>query len=119
MPGLNQSETYQRSPCKELVGTSDRLRSGNSLLLDRWLALHRRLKLQTLKVARYGYEGKRPPILLIGNCALACVKAPIDFNRVPLLSVSDIVDHHIIVLAPEERDGIELLPGTENVLCCC
>ena len=39
----------------------------------------------------------------------------VDVNRVPLLGVADVVDRDVVVLTPEERDGIEALAIPQHV----
>src|SRR6185437_16239767 len=46
------------------------------------------------------------------------IEASIDVDRVPLLSMADVVETHIVVLTPEERHSVKLFAAAKNVLCC-
>jgi hypothetical protein len=48
--------------------------------------------------------------------AVELIQASIDANRFLPFSVHDVVDGRIVVLAPEERNGVEMYPLPKNAL---
>src|SRR5262249_48129735 len=47
--------------------------------------------------------------------AIARVERAVDLDGIPFFGVADVFDLDVVVLAPEERDGIELLAAAEHV----
>ncbi len=79
--------------------------------------LHGCFGLQAQQVSRDGRHSERAITLLVGHGAVSRVQIAIDLNRIPTLSVPDIVDSNVIVLAPKERHGIESFATTKNIFC--
>src|SRR6185437_9235114 len=50
--------------------------------------------------------------------AVARCEIAFDIDAVPAFRMSDIGDDGVVVLAPEERHGIESFPSPENIACC-
>src|SRR5262245_45306334 len=51
----------------------------------------------------------------VADAAVACIRRAVDVDAVPLLRVADVLDRHVVVLAPEERHGVESLPASQHV----
>src|SRR5688500_16036500 len=62
---------------------------------------------------RYRREGA--PRELVADTRIARGKITVDDDVIPALGVSDVVEHAVVVLAPEERDGVEALVRAEDV----
>src|SRR5262249_48804772 len=57
-------------------------------------------------------------VALVRDGAIARVERSIDFHRIPLLRMADVVQLEIVVLAPEKRYRIEPDALAEDVLRC-
>src|SRR6185369_1439212 len=79
-------------------------------------SFHRRLSAQTLEIARNRCDGASAAIFLVGYSAITRIEASVHLNSIPLLSVTDVIDRHVIMLAPEEGDRIELVATAEHIL---
>src|SRR5215467_14462844 len=79
---------------------------------------HRCFSLQTLEIARNGHDSKSSSTFLISHCTIARIEAAIDLDSIPLLSVPNVVNCDIVMLAPEECYGVKFLTLAENVLGC-
>src|SRR5262249_50385144 len=80
-------------------------------------ALEIALGFETRCVAVNRGDGEDTAAAPVGHRRVLRAEAAVDFDGVPLLGVPDIVDAHVVVLAPEERDGVEALAQAEHVLC--
>src|SRR6185295_8717876 len=70
---------------------------------------------QALLVAPHrGHGGDASPVAE-GDDGAALLEGAVDLDRIPLRGVADIVDAHVVVLAPEEGDGVEALALPEDV----
>ena len=74
----------------------------------RMRSLHRRLRLEALEVAIDGSDGERAAVAHIAHDAVALRDVAVDCYLVPPFGVSDVVDRNVVVLAPEERDRIDV-----------
>src|SRR5262245_4810655 len=75
------------------------------------LGFHR----QTLAIARDRDERQFPTGEEVGHRAISSVERAVNPNGVPALGMTDVLDRHVVVLAPEERDRIEALAPAEHV----
>src|SRR6202040_3371433 len=66
-------------------------------------ALHRDLRLQAGAVAIDRGNGEHAPAAAIAQQAIARRDVALDRDVVPRLGMADIVDRHVVMLAPEER----------------
>ena len=76
---------------------------------------HRKLGPKRLQVAEYRSDGKHPPATFVAQQAILGVDIALDRYLVPLFRVADIVDGNVVVLAPEERHGLETFGEAEHV----
>src|SRR5216684_174074 len=44
------------------------------------------------------------------------IEAPIDLDSLPLLGVAHIIDSHVVVLTPKERNSVKLFATAKNIL---
>src|SRR5437660_6008087 len=72
---------------------------------------------QAWQVARDRRHGKRTIATLVADGAITCGQRAIDRDGVPMLRMTDVVDGHVVVLAPEERHSIERLTLAEDISC--
>src|SRR5262245_13553336 len=70
---------------------------------------------KALAVARDRGERQRPAAQVVRHRAVARIEGAVDANGVPALGVTDVLDRDVVVLAPEERNGIEALAPAEDV----
>src|SRR5437660_989823 len=66
-------------------------------------ALHGGLFLEAVDIAIDGGDGQHLAALPVAHHAVAPLDVALDVELVPLLGVADVVDRHVVVLAPEER----------------
>src|SRR5215467_8586495 len=93
--------------------------ASSDVLSLRWrFSFHGRLSLKTLKIARDCHDSQDTSTFLIGHCTIAGFEATVDFDSIPVLSMAHVVDGHIVVLTPEERNSIKFLTAAKNVLGC-
>src|SRR5205814_1398211 len=52
---------------------------------------------------------------LVLHRAITCGDFTVDHELVPRLRMTHVIDWHVVMLAPEERHGIEFLPAAEHV----
>src|SRR5262249_27755307 len=71
--------------------------------------------LQVREVAVDRGDGESATGLPVTHQAIPALDVAIDLDAIPLLGVADIVDRHVIVLAPEERYGVELFASAQHV----
>src|SRR5215471_450309 len=109
---LSQVAKSQSGPTVKLGG------SGDPSLLWQQLKFHGGFSPQTLQIARNGHDSKSSSAFLISYRTITRIKTAIDLDSIPLLSVPNIVNCDIVVLAPEEWNGIKFLALAKNVLGC-
>src|SRR5262249_42577514 len=90
-------------------------RSRVSCAPDQAGAFHRRLLLETIDVAEDRGHREHLVVAAITYQAVACFDVALDVEIVPGLGMPDVVDRHVVVLAPEERNLGESLLLAENV----
>src|SRR5665811_914569 len=86
---------------------------GKSPLKHR-LTLHLHLGLQACEIAEYRSDGEHPPLAFVFQQAILRLDIAVDRNLIPLLGVTNIINWHVVVLAPEERHRIEFLALTQH-----
>src|SRR5665213_3771162 len=69
--------------------------------------LHRQLRFEIFQIAEDRGDGEDATVLLVFQQAIFRFDVAINRDLVPLLGVPDVVDRHIVVLAPEERHRVE------------
>ena len=86
------------------------------------LLLHREFSLKAREIAIDRGDRQHTTGALVFQQAIPGRDVAVDGNLVPLLGMTDIIDRHVIVLAPEKRYGVEdlALPVcTENLTWGC
>src|SRR5438034_8836732 len=73
------------------------------------------LGLQALQVATDRRHSQPATAPREGHGTIARFERTVDLDRVPLVGVANVIDRHVVVLTPEERDGVEALAKTEHV----
>src|SRR6185312_7172404 len=68
--------------------------------------LHRKLRLEAVDVAVDRGDGEHASLGLVAQHAVAPLDVAVDGDLVPFLGVADIIDRHVVMLAPEERHGV-------------
>src|SRR2546423_12300934 len=79
------------------------------------LALHRQFGFERLAIAKDRRDGE---LLLAGheaNRAIALGWISFDEDAIPTLGVPDVVDAHVVMRAPEKRNGVEPFRGAKYV----
>ena len=79
-------------------------------------AFHRPFLLEVLEVAVDRGNCQHGAVASIAHQAIAPLYVALDLELVPLLGMTDIVDWHVIMLAPEERDVGKSLALSEDIL---
>src|SRR5262249_31524902 len=79
--------------------------------------LHRQLGLEAVEIAIDRSNGEHAAVAAIAQQAVLRLDVALDRDRVPALGMTDIIDRHVIVLAPEERHRVEALFVPEHVGC--
>ena len=64
---------------------------------------------QALEIARHGGDCEFLSRTQVRHLAVVLRGVAIDLEPVPFFRVADVGDRHVVVLAPEERNGIEAL----------
>src|SRR5205085_11120136 len=77
--------------------------------------LHLELGVQALLVAEDRRDGERLARLHVSDSHVALARIAIDHDVVPLLRVTDVVDAHVVVRAPEAWHLRERLPPAPHV----
>ena len=77
--------------------------------------LHRQLGLQTIEIAIDRGDGEHATVAPITHQAILGLDVALNCDRVPAFGMADIVDRHVIVLAPEKRHRVEALFVPEHV----
>src|SRR5215472_10538068 len=96
-----------------LAPTSRRLASGPP-----GRVFHRRLLLEIIDVAEDRGDREHLAVATITHEAVACFDVALNVEIVPRLGMPDVVDRHVVMLAPEERHVGKALPLAENVARC-
>src|SRR5688572_17521385 len=78
-------------------------------------ALDRRFRLQAGEVPPDGHYRERPALRHEAGRAVAACEVAREDDVVPLLGVPDVTERHVVVVAPEERHGVEAPPSAEDV----
>src|SRR5258707_11564354 len=76
---------------------------------------HRRLLPEIIDVAEDRGHREHLAVATIAHEAVACFDVALNVEVVPSLGMPDVVDRHIVVLAPEERNLGKSLPLAEDV----
>src|SRR5690348_16539504 len=79
------------------------------------LALHRDFRHEAVAVAIDGRDGEHAAAALVAHDAIACGDVAVDFDVIPALRMADVVDRDVVMLAPEERHGVEPFAAAEHV----
>src|SRR3954471_14522346 len=77
--------------------------------------LHLQLRLETASVAADGGNCEHATVALVGHRAVSCFETSVDFDFIPLLSVADVVNCNVVMLAPKEGYGVVALAQAEHV----
>ena len=81
----------------------------------RRLVLERDFRSQAVQVAPDGRYGEPLSATPIRDGTVARGRVAVDFQAIPMFRMADVIDARIVVLAPEERYGLETLPLPENI----
>src|SRR5437868_6950707 len=79
--------------------------------------LHRRFRLEVFDVAEDRSNCQHFSIAAIAHEAISTLDVALDFELVPFLRVPDVVDGHVVMLAPEERHVAKPLPLSKHIPC--
>jgi hypothetical protein len=93
-----------------------RFGSGDLSSLLPYFSFHGGLSLQALEIARDGYDSESATAFLVRHGTIARIEAPIDLDSLPLLGVAHVIDSHVVVLTPEERNSVKLFATAKNIL---
>src|ERR1700722_19877614 len=77
--------------------------------------LHRQFRLEACAIAIDRSDRERASAALVSQQAILRGDIAVHRDFVPFLGVTDIVDRHIVMLAPEERHGFEYLARSQHV----
>src|SRR5258708_22530063 len=97
-------------PHATIFSNSVRRRSGDLSFLRPYFSFHGGLSLQALQIARDRCDSESATAFLIRHGTIARLKAPIDLDPLPLLSMAHLIDGHILVFTPQEWHGFKLFP---------
>src|SRR5262249_19676075 len=109
---------------RSVLGMKISAPSVNGSLCHRWSSSwmlrpssqrHCHLLLEVLHVAKDRGYSQYLAIAAIAHQAITCREAALDFETVPFISVPDVVNGHVVMLAPEERDAGKSLFQSEYV----
>src|SRR5687767_1401159 len=76
------------------------------------------LRAEPSLIAPNRYRRESAPSEPIADRRIARGKIAVDDDVIPALRVSDVVDHEVVVLAPEERNCVEALMRPQDVASC-
>src|SRR4051794_6430851 len=76
---------------------------------------HPQLCAEAFSITIDGRHREDAAVALVANRAVARRDVAVDREFVPLRRVPDIVDRHVVMLAPEEGHGVERLAPAEHV----
>src|SRR5438876_3011976 len=85
------------------------------LSLDRSALLQGEFGLEALDIAEDRGDRQHAAVAAVANEAILRRDVAVDRQVIPRLGVADIVDRHVVVLAPEERHGREGLAVSQHV----
>src|SRR4051812_23419857 len=71
--------------------------------------LHRELRLEVVEIAVDRGDGEHAAAAPVFQQAILARDIAVDCDLVPSFSVADIVDRHVVMLAPEIRHGVKRL----------
>src|SRR6202161_686470 len=77
--------------------------------------LHREFRLQACDVALDRGYRQHTALALVARQAVPLHDVAVDIDLVPGFGVTDIIDRHVVMLAPEERHRIERLARAQHV----
>src|SRR5215472_5100293 len=77
--------------------------------------LHLKLGLEAFDIAIDRGNRQHASLALVAQQAIPAPDIAVDRDLVPFLRVADIVDRHVVMLAPEERYGFESLARSQHV----
>src|SRR6201995_4075731 len=77
--------------------------------------LHRQLRLQAGDVTIDRGDRQHAALALVAQQAVPLHDVAVDIDLVPGLGVADIIDRHVVMLAPEERHRVERLARAQHV----
>src|SRR5687768_17041550 len=77
--------------------------------------LHRDFRLQVLDIAEDRRHREHTAVALETDEAVLACDIALDVERVPFFRVANIVDRHVVMLAPKERHVGEFLPIAEHI----
>src|SRR5687767_2032496 len=78
-------------------------------------ALERRFRLQAREIPADGHDRERPSVRHEAGRAAALRRISVEHDVVPPLGVPDILERYVVVIAPEERHGLEAFVLAEDV----
>jgi hypothetical protein len=81
-------------------------------------ALHRRFLLKVLEIAKDRGNRQHPAVSAIAHETIAPLDVARDFDLVPFLGVTDVIDRYVVMLAPEERDVGKSYLLSEDISRC-
>src|SRR5438876_11515374 len=77
--------------------------------------LHLKLGLEACEIAIDRSHRKNAALALVLQPAILCRDLAIDGNLIPCLGMTDIIDRHVVMLAPEKRHGAECLLLAQHI----
>jgi len=78
-------------------------------------ALQRQLCFEAFSIAGDGRNGSLRAALDKADGCIPAIQRAIDFHAVPAFGMTNVIDRHLVVLAPEERHGVEGLTPAQHV----
>jgi hypothetical protein len=76
---------------------------------------HRQFSLQACKIAIDRGDGEHAAPALVFQQAIFCRDIAVDRNLVPLFGVADVIDRHVVMLAPEKWHRVERLALSQHI----
>src|SRR5439155_15042979 len=70
-------------------------------------------------IAKHRRDRELPAAAAVRDRAVVVFEPPVYVDRVPRLRMTDVVEHDVVVLTPEEGNGVEPLAAAENVTRRC
>jgi hypothetical protein len=77
--------------------------------------LHRKFRLEAVEIAVDRGDREHAAAAFVFQQAIFCRDFAVDCDLVPLFGMADLVDRHVVVLAPEKRHRVECLARAEHV----
>src|SRR6202022_2290506 len=81
----------------------------------RRVLLHRKLGLKACEIAVNRGHREQPALVRVEQQTVARCDVAVDGDLVPFFGMADVVDRHVVMLAPEERYGVEGLALPQHV----